>query len=591
MALDGAFLCRLRQELEAHLIGTRVDKIHQPSREELVLFLRSKTGNFKLYLSARAASARACLAETTPENPPSPPMFCMLLRKRLSGGRLTAIRQPGLERVLWFDFDCVNELGDIVSLTLAAEMMGRNSNLILIDETGRVVDAVKRVDIEMSPVRPVLPGVRYEEPPRRAGKWDISAYTAEEFVTILQREGRGELSEALLACSMGLSPLLCREIAFRVGGEEELMVETLSEVQKQRLIATLEMVQNASLKGEKSEPWLLLNEEGTPLAFSFVPLLQYGLQARGEAVSSFSALLERFFTEKDQAERMRQRAHDTRRVVTTARERIARKLAHQKEEQSRSVNREELRMQADLINANLGLIPKGASEAQLINYYDPNCATITVKLDPSLSAAANARKYYKEYRKAQRAETILLEQIAQGEQELNYLDSVMDALSRAESVREIGELRQELAQSGYVRLQATKQKPPAPLGPLAFLSDDGYTILVGRNNVQNDLLTLKKARGSDMWFHTKNVPGSHVIVFTEGTVPPDRTLEQAAMLAAYHSKAADSAQVPVDYTMVKNVKKPTGAKPGKVIYETYSTAYVTPDKLLVNRLRKENAAF
>lgn len=591
MALDGAFLCRLRQELETQLIGARVDKIHQPSKEELVLFLRQKTGNFKLYLSARAASARANLVETTPENPATPPMFCMLLRKRLSGGRLTAIRQPGWERVLWFDFDCVNELGDIVSLTLAAEVMGRNSNLILVDETGRVVDAVKRVDPEMSPVRPVLPGVRYEAPPGRAGKLDVSAYTPERFVEVLLREGRGPLAEALLELSHGLSPLLCRELAFRVCGEEELGVEDMTEAHRERLVRQLKRLRAAAEGGSEGEPYLLLKPDGTPLAFSFMPLLQYGLQARGETVSGYSALLERFYTEKDAADRMRQRSHDTLRVVTTARDRIARKLSHQREEQQRSVDREQLRMQADLINANPNAIPKGASEAELINYYDPECKPVTVKLDPSLSAAANARKYYKEYRKAQRAETVLLEQIEQGEQELQYLDTVLDALSRAASVRELGELRRELAESGYIRLPATRQKAPAPLGPLTFQSEDGYTILVGRNNVQNDKLTLKTARGSDLWFHTKNIPGSHVIVLTNGTTPPDRTLEQAAMLAAYHSKAAGSAQVPVDYTAVKYVKKPAGAKPGMVIYETYSTAYVTPDPVLAERLREKNGSF
>lgn len=583
MALDGAFVACLKRELEEQLTESRVDKIHQPTKEEIVLFMRRKEGTQKLYFSVRAASPRVHFVTKTPENPASPPMFCMLLRKRLSGGRLLSIRQEGFERVLYFDFECLNELGDRVRLTLAMEMMGRHSNLILIDEENKVVDAIKRIYPDMSSVRPILPNAPYTLPPKQADRWDISTMSCERLLSLLQTVGDLPFSEALLKVTCGLSPLLCREVAFRVTGGADTVVSCLSETERVRLQRQLETVQNTAC----GVPCLVLRADGSPMEYSFLPLTQYGLELKGERLPSFSALLERFYTEKDDADRMNQRSRDTRQVLITAHDRLVRKLTRQREEQQRSTDRESYRIWAELIHANMGLIPKGASQATLINYYDPACAEITVSLDPSLSAAENAQKYYKEYRKAQTAEKTLAQQIEQGEQELQYLDTVLDALSRITTAQELSELRRELSESGYLRLPLSRRKDPAPLGPLGFRSDDGYRILVGRHNVQNDRLTLKIARGSDIWFHTKNIPGSHVVVLTEGKTPPDRTLEQAAVLAAYHSKASDSAQVPVDYTAIKNVKKPVGARPGKVIYDVYTTAYVTPDKELVERLREK----
>lgn len=586
MAFDGAFLACMRGELQDALPDARIDKIHQPSREELVLALRHRGGVHKLYISARANAPRIQLTSAVPENPAQPPMFCMLLRKRMTGGRLVDIRQPGLERALYLDFDCVNELGDIVRLTLAVEIMGRHSNIILV-EKGQVVDAVKRVDWDMSSVRPVLPGLPYSPPPAAGDKLDLSAAPPEAFVEAVARGKDAPLSKALLAVSHGLSPLVCRELAHRATRGLDTRSASLTAEEKQRLAFHLGRVKTALLTGEGRVPYLLTGTDGTPLDYSFFPITQYGLSAVGREMESFSALLDAFYARKDNAERMKQRAHDLLRVLTNATERTARKLARQQEELARSEKREELRLYGDLINANLYAIEKGAASAELINYYDPACATVRVPLDPALSAAGNAQKYYKEYRKAQTAERILTEQIAQGEEELRYLDSVFDALSRASSVRELTELRQELADGGYLKVQKGKQKPPAPLGPMSFVSDDGFTILVGRNNVQNDRLTLRTARGGDIWLHTKNIPGSHVIVVTEGRTPPDRTIEQAAVLAAVHSRAADSAQVPVDYAEARHVRKPAGAKPGMVIYDTNQTAYVTPDPALAERLRRE----
>ena len=587
MALDGAFLACLRQELTDTLQDARIDKIHQPGREELVIALRWKGGAEKLYLSAGANSPRLHFTTQTLENPAQPPMFCMLLRKRLTGGRLVAIRQEGWERALYLDFDCINELGDPVRLTLAVEIMGRHSNIILIGQDGIIIDAIKRVDPAMSSVRPILPGLRYEVPPPAEGL-DLSACTPEAVVAAI-RDGKDcPLSRAIQHTVTGLSPLSCREIAYRATAGEDLPVSALTEREWEKLTDCLTRTRNAVLCGERRVPYLLIKPDGTPQEFSFQPIIQYGPTVRGQEWESFSSLLDTFYARRAAAERMKVRSHDLLRVLLNATERVKRKLGNQRQELAAAADRDRMRLYGDLINAGMHLIPVGASSAELINYYDENCATITVPLDPALSAAANAQKYYKDYRKAQTAERILTQRIAEGEQELIYLDSVFDSLSRATSTRELEELRRELEEQGYLKRQRGKQKPPPPMKTLTFRSDDGFTILVGRNNLENDRLTLKTAKGYDIWFHTKNIPGSHVIVITEGQTPPDRTLEQAAILAATHSKAADSVQVPVDYVAAKYVKKPSGAKPGMVIYTDNRTAYVNPDPALCERLRVES---
>ncbi len=586
MALDGLYLSCLRRELSETLKDTRIDKIFQPTKEELVIAFRGRDKQAKLYISARVNSPRIHFTDVKLENPKQPPMFCMLLRKRLTGGRFIAVRQDGAERALYLDFDCVNELGDVVRLTLAAEVMGKYSNVILVDEKNRVVDAVKRVDLTMSPVRPILPGVQYDVPPKMEGHCDISLAAPAEITKAVVKDGR-PLSTALLQTTCGMAPLLCRELAVRVAGDVDALASALSDAQQQKLTELLTRLHNIANGSLSGQPYILYKAGGVPQEYSVIPLIQYGLDATGREMESFSAVLDEFYAKKDAAERLKQRTADLTRVLTTNRERLERKLMHQRQELKASGNREKNRIYADLINANIYAIPRGAASATLINYFDPTCAEIEVPLDPALSAAANAQKYYKAYRKAQTAEKVLAEQIEKGETELLYLETVVDALSRATTAAEIDELRQELAEGGYLRLQRGSKKTSVVLKPKSYVSDDGFTILVGRNNVENDRLTTKIARGSDIWMHVKNIPGSHVIVLCEGKVPPDRTLEQAAILAALHSKAAESKQVPVDYTAVKNVHKPTGAKPGFVIYETNRTAYVDPDAELAKKLLSE----
>ncbi len=584
MALDGALLHCIKEELSASLQDAKIDKIHQPSKEELVFAMRGRQGSKKVYISTRPSSPRIHLVAKTPENPDVPPMFCMLLRKRLTGGRLVAIRQNGIERALYLDFDCINELGDPVRLTLAVELMGRFSNVLLLDETGMIIDVLKRVDWEMSPTRPLLPGLRYELPIALAKKQDVFLTSAQSIVSAVLQQPDRDLADAIVSVTCGVSPLICREIAHQTTRGVDTTVSKLTDDQIDRLHFYLERVKKAMETSENRQPYMLL-KENAPYDYSFIPIAQYGLSVIGRKFSTFSEMLEEFYEKRDAAQRMKQRSQDILRVLTNANDRITRKLANQQDDLRRSEKRETKRMYGDLINANLHLAQRGASSMEVINYFDEQCPTVTIPLNPALSASQNAQRYYKEYRKAQTAEKILTEQIEQGKQELQYIDTVFDALTRATTGRELDELRQELISSGYMRVSHGKKvKLPPPLPPIHCVSDDGFDIYIGRNNVQNDRLTMKTAHGSDWWFHTKNMAGSHVILMTNGQIPPDRTVEQAAILAATHSKAAASSQVPVDYTPVRYVKKPAGAKPGKVIYETNKTMYVTPDEMLLKRL-------
>lgn len=576
MALDGAFLRHIKKELEEKLIGARVDKIHQPSREELVVAFRTRESAYKVLFSARANSARVHFTSISLENPKQPPMLCMLLRKKLSGAKLTAVRQPGLERLLHFDFDALNELGDHVTLTLTVEIMGRYSNIILTGEDGKIIDSLKRVDAEMSSRRLVLPGLTYQLPPPQ-GKRSVLETSSQELTAALKSlPGDAELSKALLSVLQGVSPIVCRELAHQAGRGAELTVKTMDEEQYfrvgffyQKLKETVEQVSGA--------PCMVLSTQKKPMDFSFLDIHQYGTSAVVKQSENFSSLLDDFYRERDHQERMRVREQDLLRLLSTHSERLSRKINAQRAELEQCAQRDSLRIAGDLISANLYTLPKGAESAELPNYYEEGEPLVLIALDPALTPSQNAQKYYREYRKAKTAEEKLTEQIKIAGGELEYLDSVLEALSRAETEQDLTEIRGELAEQGYVRiLRSKKQKPASVSEPMKFTTSDGFTVLVGRNNRQNDRLTMKLANNNDIWFHTKNIPGSHTVLVTGGREPTPKAMEEAAVLAASHSRAKNSAQVPVDYTRVRNVSKPQGAKPGMVIYVNYKTILVDP---------------
>lgn len=584
MALDGAFLRHLKKEIEDRALGARIDKIYQPSREELVLLLRTRREALKLLLSARANSPRIHFTSYAPENPKTPPMLCMLLRKKLSGAKLTAIRQPDLERLLYLDFDATNELGDKVRLSLVVEIMGKYSNIILVDGQGKIVDALKRVDEEMSSQRLVLPGLTYELPPAQNKPCMLDCGPEEITEAIVSQPKNQSLSKGILNALQGVSPVVCREVEHQVGRGAELFTKDLTPEQKQRLRFFLERL-FTMVRGIQGSPYMATKLKDKPMEFSFMNLVQYGTLAAVSQWEDFSSMLDEFYAERDRQDRMRAKAQDLLRLLTNASERLSRKINLQRGELAQSQDREPLRVCGDLINANLYRIEKGSAFADLENFYDGN-QPMRVKLNPALTPTQNAQKYYKDYRKAKTAQQILGEQIAQAEQELLYIDSVFDSLSRAQSERELNEIRQELREEGYLKAVKDQRKAPAALAPLEFVSSEGFKILVGRNNRQNDKLTLKQANNNDIWLHTKNIPGSHTVIVTEGKDPGDATLWEAAMLAGYHSKGKNSAQVPVDYTRIRHVSKPQGAKPGMVIYVEYQTIFVTPQLELIEKLKK-----
>lgn len=573
MALDGAYLRHICKEINDTALMSRVEKIYQPNKDELVLGFRGMSGQRKLLLSARANSPRINFTQFAPENPKAPPMLCMLLRKRLLGAKLKRASQPQTERIIFLEFDATNDFGDPVSLSLAVEIMGKYSNVIFIDGGGIIIDALKRVDMTMSSQRLVLPGLSYKLPPSQ-DKLNILENTAKDVIGKICIMGKDmALSKALLNTVQGVSPIVCREIEYLTGKGGEVTVKGMTEEQKSRLEFFLDRTINIIREHSGTPCMAFVN--GKPADFTFTDITQYGSMAKIKRYAGFSELLDSFYSERDTAERMRVKSQDLHRLISNTTDRLSRKINTQKSELDRCVNREELRIKGDLLQANLYKIEKGMDKIELENFYDEN-RLITIKLNPAISANQNAQRYYKEYRKAKTAEQVLKVQIEKAEQELEYMGTVSDCLTRAKTESELNEIRAELTEQGYIKAPKGKQKKQSSLPPLEFTSASGFKILVGRNNKQNDKLTLKQARGSDLWFHTKEIPGSHTVIMTQGKTPDDETILYAAKLAAYHSKAKNSSRVPVDYTEIRNVSKPGGAKPGMVIYVKYKTLYVTP---------------
>lgn len=578
MALDGGFLYRIAKEISDTAIGGRVEKIHQPSREEIVISIRCKGGAVKLLASANAGNPRIHITESQIDNPQTPPMFCMLLRKKLTGARLSAIRQNGLDRTLYLDFDGYDDLGDPALFTLVCEIMGRHSNIILFYQNNKIIDAIKRVTAETSSVRQVLPGIIYSAPPAQ-DKLDPLSVSFEELSSVLAKLPEDtELSSALLSSLQGISPVVARELAYKCGAEfvRDLNQYTLFLLQK--AVGSL-----VSSLNNTSSPVMLLNSDGVPKDFSFVDIDQYGEAMSKKYYPSCCALLDSFYRERGACDRMRQRTHELQKHISNLISRLNRKLEIQKKELDDTKNRDSLKIFGDILSANLYSLSKGMTSAKLFDFYSNE--EVVIPLNPTLSPQQNAQKYYSDYKKACAAEKILTELISSGETEIRYIESILDLISRASTDSEISAIRDELSSQGYLKTKKSTNKKPEKLPPLKYISSDGFTILSGRNNLQNDRLSLKDSRPDDIWLHTKSVHGSHTLIL-RGDAPsiPDRTIEQAAIIAAYNSKARDSVNVQVDFTLAKYVKKIPGAKPGMVSYTNYSTAVVSPDSDLVASL-------
>ena len=581
MAFDAFFLHAVLEEIRENAQEARVDKIHQPSRDTVILQLKCRQSRQKLLFALNPTAPRLHLTNASPENPAEPPMFCMLLRKHLLGARLMEITQLPMERCAIFTFDCIDEMGDHVNKKLVAELMGRTCNLYLLSPEGRILDCLRRIGLDESIKRAALPGLNYQAP-EPMDKLDCTGWEASQFADILTQSGADELSQRLMDKLGGFSPLVCREAALFTAGDTGARVETLDiadAAEKLSLFFREHMTHPA--------PYYYTQSDGTPKQFAFCPIRQYGQYHRAE---SFSQLLDDFYTLRDHNDAMRQKSQAVRKAVQNLCTRLRKKLAIQEKELESTYDRERLRQLGDILTANIHRIVKGQTKIQCEDFYDENMGLIEIPLSPLLSPQQNAAKFYKDYGRMKNAEKELTRQITLGEEELKYLESVLEELNRAGSEAELEEIRRELQDGGYLKADTGKRKmKQGKLAPMRFESTDGYPIYVGRNNRQNDELTFKLARKDDIWCHASKVHGSHVIISCGGTVPPDDTITQAAQLAAYYAETKGGQNLPVDVTPVRQVKKVPSGKPGMVIYHSHRTVYVNPyPQIVVDALNAEH---
>jgi len=566
MAFDAFYMHCVLEEVRA-LGECRVEKLHQPSRDTVILLLKGRENRARLLFALNPTAPRLHLTQTNPENPAQPPMFCMLLRKHLSGARLTGITQIPMERCAKFTFACIDELGDPVEKTLVAELMGRTCNLYLLNPDGRIIDCLRRIGLDESTKRAALPGMYYQNP-EPIEKQDPRALSAEDYVNLLTVPGADVLSDRVMDNLGGLSPLICREAALFAAGDPAARIEGLdipATADKLRLWFSEQL--------NHPKPCFYALPDGTPKQFAFCPIRQYGDCREAD---SFSGLLDSFYAQRDKRDAIRQKSQAVRKTVQNLCTRLTRKLAIQEKELAQTYDRERLRQLGDIVTANIHRIVKGQTFLQAEDFYDENMPLIDIPISPILSPQQNAAKFYKDYTRMKNAEKELTKQLSLGETELSYLQSVLDELNRAQSEAELEQIRLELHQGGYIKADPGKKMKAAKVPPLRLESTDGFPIYVGRNNQQNEELTFKLARKDDLWLHAQKVHGSHVIIACNGKTPPDDTITQAAQLAAFHSEVGDGRNVPVDVTPVRQVKKVPGAKPGMVIYHTYRTVIVNP---------------
>ncbi len=579
MAFDAFYLSAVIDEIR-QLGPARVDKIHQPSRDTVILQLKGRDVRAKLLFAANPAAPRLHLTTANPENPAEPPMFCMLLRKHLSGAKLVSITQPAMERAAAFTFDCMDEMGDAVQKQLVAELMGKTCNLYLLDKDGRIIDCLRRIGLDSGAKRQALPGLYYQEP-EKVEKIDPVGLAKEDYVNLLSQNGADILADRLMDTLGGLSPLICREAALFAAGSVDARLEGQDlDILARKLADFFE--ENLG----HPVPSYYAQADGTPKQFAFCPIRQYGSY---QTAQSFSALLDLYYTVRDQKDAMRQKSQAVRKTVSNLCQRLERKLAIQEKELTATYDRERLRQLGDILTANLHRIQKGQTKVSVEDFYDEDMNTIDIPLSPILSPQQNAAKFYKDYSRMKTAEKELTRQISLAKEELQYLRSVLEELNRAATEQELEEIRRELQEGGYVKADPSRKRiKTAKLPPMRFVSTDGYEIYVGRNNKQNDELTFRSARKDDLWLHASKVHGSHVIIACAGVTPPDNTVTQAAQLAAYYAETAGGQNIPVDVTPVKQVKKIPNGKPGMVIYHSYRTVIVNPyPDIVVDALNAE----
>ena len=594
MPFDAGVMAAVVHSLETEAVGARIEKVCQPERDEILLHLRSKNGSKKLLLSAAAGNSRVGFTASGRENPAVPPMFCMLLRKHLTGGFITGVRQLGFDRAMEISLVSSDELGFQSEKYLICEIMGTYSNVILLDSEKRISAVLHPVSLGADNKRQVLVGFRYENPDKQTGKVNALDVTEESFRARLEADLASGVTTAadkyLISRYAGLSPLTAREIVFRASKATGTPIHECDADALWFYYHTL----YGAVREKSFSPCLVTDKNGKVLDFSFCEIRQYGASGVVKPFDSIHALLDTFYAERDRAESIKRRGQDVLRLLTNASQPIAKKTELQLASLEEGKQAESWKLYGDLITANIYALKKGMEKASLVNYFDEAMPTVEVKLDSRYTPAQNAQSYYKKYNKAKSARIMLTAQIEESKAESAYIDTVFESLTKAETESDLAEIRAELALAGYGKkldnmrrahgLGKDRAKLKKELKPMRFVTSDGYTVYCGKNNLQNDYVTTKLAEKNDYWFHVKNAAGSHVVMVCGADEPPAESFTECAMIALFYSSERDKPQAAVDYTRARYVKKPSGSKPGFVIYEKNYTAYVTADKEKVESL-------
>ena len=587
MAFDAGMLASVIYEIKKCALGARIEKVYQPTADELIFQMRSFEGGKRLLINAGGNNPRVGFTESARENPQNPPMFCMLLRKHLSGAKLCGVYQSGFERVVTFEFLTRDEMGFECKRYIIAEIMGKYSNLIFADGDMKIISPMKTVDFTTSSLRQVLPGMRYELPPTQ-NKRDPLAETREGFLELYDAYPPERGADKLITSSyMGISAAVAREIVFRACRDID---RAAGDCSAEALADSFFEIVSAINENRYSPSIVLKRESCSPVEYAFCKLTHYeSSELEVREIDSESRVLDMFYENRDREARVKQYASDLLRLLTNVSARINKKLALQRGELADCEKGEEYKKLGDLITANIYMLKRGMKQVELVDYSnqhdDGSFATCTIELDERLSPAANAQRMYKRYNKSKSAKVALTEQISLGEAEERYIQTVFDALSRAETPSDLAEIREELYRSGYAsKMKGASKGKLQKSTVMEYVTSGGYRVLCGKNNIQNEQITFKMSEKSDYWFHVKNMPGSHVLMICEGEEPDAADFTEAAEIAAYNSKA-EGENIAVDYTFAKNVKKPAAGKPGLVIYHTNWTAYVTPNREKVESLR------
>lgn len=586
MALDGIVISNIVYEIKQLLLGGRIDKIYQPESDEIIMHARGKGSNFRILLTSHSNHPRLHITNLNKKNPETPPMFCMLLRKHLSGGKIIDVIQPDFERIVEFHIEALNEMGDLCIKKLIIEIMGRHSNIILTDSENRILDSIIHVSKDKSSVREVLPGRIYVRPPSQ-DKMNPLSVPSNNFGKFLKGTDGTKLQQAIYKSFSGISPVVASEICHRAHLDASLYLEELTDENKTALSNVMHHLFSL-IKNNAFTPQIVFHPDtNEPIDFSSIDMTQF-IEFKKQKFDSISQVIELFYAEKDYLSRIKQKSTDIHRIIQNNLERCYKKKDLQIQKLKEVSDREYLRVYGELITANIYAISKGMNSFETINFYEEEQPTVIIPLDPTLTPSENAQHYFKQYNKAKRTHLALIEQLKQTEEEIQYLESLLTATESSTDESDINDIRYELKEQGYIKMRHSKKsKSQIKSKPLHYRSSDGFDIYVGKNNRQNDELTLRFALPTDLWFHTKDIPGSHVIIKTQNKEVPQSTIMEAANLAAFYSKAKTSSNVPVDYTQKRYVRKPNGAKPGMVIYDHQNTIYITPDELKIKNLNSK----